>query len=141
MKNEDKKAELQPTTQECQTVPVERIDTVTHTPAVDILEKSDEIIVLADLPGTTTSDVEIEYTNGMLTLAAAVSPERISSSGHILREYAVGGFRRSFRIGEGIDAEAIRAGMKDGVLTLHLPKREAARSRKIPVEIAGGETS
>ena len=131
----DKKDDIQKTTTSscCPTVPVKTERTVTHTPAIDVLEKPDEILVLADLPGVKSGDVDLEFDAGVLTLNANVAVDRDDSGKTMLREYAVGAFRRSFRIGDGIDFEAIRAEMADGVLTLHLPKREAAKARKVPV--------
>ena len=105
----------------------------TYVPAVDILEQNDELLVLADIPGARPEAIDINYERGELTIRAAVAP-RQQPSDFALREYGVGDFVRTFRIGEGIDAQRINAEVANGVLTLHLPKAEAAKSRKIAVK-------
>lgn len=102
-------------------------------PNVDILEKADELTVLADVPGAQADGIDVNFEDGMLTIRAKV-PQRNEDVEMLVREYGVGDFYRTFRIHETIDASKIAAEYADGVLTLHLPKSEAARPRKISVK-------
>lgn len=106
-----------------------------YAPNVDIIENGDKYMVLADVPGATAESIDISYERGQLTIHARVEPRQPAErTAYLLREYGVGDFYRSFQIGEGIDASRIQAEVANGVLTLHLPKSEAARMRKIEVK-------
>ncbi len=106
-------------------------------PVCDIIEQADEWIVQADLPGATSDNIDINFERGMLTLHATVQSRQDEECGNfLLREYGIGDFHRTFEIGEGIEADKIHAAFKHGVLTLHLPKKEAVKSRKITVRTA-----
>ena len=106
-----------------------------YMPNVDIIEKRDELLLLADVPGAKPDDIGIDYEKGVLTINARVEP-RVdeATTKFLIREYGVGDFHRCFHIGEGIDAARIVAEVKNGVLTLHLPKTESAKPRKIEVK-------
>jgi HSP20 family protein len=104
-----------------------------YRPNVDILEQADELLVLADVPGAKGETIDVKFEDGMLEIRAEVAPRHEDEPSHLLREYGVGDFYRSFRIAETIDASKISAEYADGVLTLHLPKSEAAKPRKIAV--------
>lgn len=108
---------------------------VTYSPRVDIVESESELLLLADMPGVRESDVDVRFNNGELTLHArrTVAP---APAEPLLWESQAGDFFRSFRITERIDASKISAELKNGVLTLHLPKVEAAKPRKIAVKSA-----
>ncbi len=101
-------------------------------PAVDIYENSKELILLADMPGVHTGDVEIDLKEGNLTILGKVSAEREEGES-ILSEYRVGNYFRSFRLTDVIDQTKITAAMSDGVLKLIMPKVEKAIPRKIPI--------
>jgi HSP20 family protein len=104
-----------------------------YRPNVDILERPDELLVLADLPGAKSDQIDVNFEKGSLTLHAAV-PERQSEDQHYLaHEYGVGDYYRTFQVSEAIDAGRIAAEYADGVLTLHLPKAESIKPRKISV--------
>lgn len=105
---------------------------VTYTPRVDILESEGELLLFADLPGVREDDVDIRFENGELTLSAR--RQRPAANGGWLWENEVGDFFRAFRITETVDASKIWAELKGGVLTLHLPKVEAAKPHKIAVK-------
>lgn len=107
----------------------------TYLPYCDILERENELLIHADLPGVRTEDIDINYERGLLTLQGRVDPRR-EDRRFLMREYGVGDYHRSFEVGEGIDASRIEAEVKDGVLTLHLPKTESIRPRKIAVRSA-----
>jgi HSP20 family protein len=106
----------------------------TFVPAVDIIERRDELLLLADVPGVKAEDLDINYERGELTLTARVAPRQNAQTTCLLNEYGVGDFVRTFHVGEGIDAAKIQAEVSAGVLTLRLPKSEATRTRKIAVK-------
>ncbi|MHC5211323.1 MAG: Hsp20/alpha crystallin family protein [Planctomycetota bacterium] len=105
-----------------------------YRPNVDILERENELLVLADMPGTKADAIDIRYENGLLTIHGKVEPRTTEGRRSLLQEYGVGDFHRTFRLGEEIDAAGIHAGYVHGVLTVHLPKVEAAKPRKIEVK-------
>lgn len=104
-----------------------------YRPDVDILELADELVVRADVPGARSDNIDISFEDGALTIYAKVV-ERPPSGPVLLREFGIGDYRRTFRVSEQIDASRISAQYGDGVLTLHLPKAEKARPRKIRVQ-------
>ena len=104
-----------------------------YRPHVDILELADELVVRADVPGAQPDGIDINFEDGALTIYAKVG-DRPPSGPLLLREYGIGDYRRTFRVSEQIDSGRISAQYSDGVLTLHLPKAEKARPRKIQVQ-------
>ena len=103
-------------------------------PNVDIYELADKLVLLADMPGANSDQIDVKFEDGSLTIHAHV-PNRQESQGNYLRnEYGVGDFYRTFRVSEHIDASRISADYAAGVLTLHLPKVEAMKPRKINVK-------
>ena len=107
--------------------------TAVYRPDIDIRETPGEFLVIADVPGATPESIDLSFEQGVLTLRAGVLPRDPTGATRVVREYGMGSYERSFRIGEGVDASRIAAELKDGVLTLHLPKAEAAMARKIKV--------
>jgi HSP20 family protein len=95
-----------------------------YRPNVDILEQPDELLVLADIPGTKAETVDIRFEDGALSIHAKVNPRQQNDTEFLLHEYGVGDYYRSFRMSEAIDASKISAEYNDGVLTLHLPKSD-----------------
>ena len=93
-------------------------------PAIDIYETDDELVLLADLPGVEESALQLEVSRGVLTLEGEVQ----DGTPEMQRSYY-----RQFTLSDRIDADARKATMKDGVLTLRLPKSEAAKPKKIAV--------
>ena len=106
-----------------------------YQPNVDILETADELTVLAGIPGVDGSDIDIGFENGTLTIHGKVPPRQGEDTNHLLREYGIGDFHRTFQVSEAIDASRITAECANGVLTLHLPKVEAVKPRKINVKV------
>ena len=102
-------------------------------PNVDILEKDNELLVVADVPGASGDGVDIRFDDGTLTIHAKVEP-RHEDVEYLLEEYGVGDYWRTFEISEAVDASGISAEYADGVLTLHLPKAEALKPRRIEVK-------
>ena len=95
------------------------------TPVVDIYETAEELIVMADLPGIEESGLQLEVSRGVLTLEAEIEA---AENGRKC------GYYRQFKLSDRIDADAGDAALKDGVLTLRLPKVAAAKPKKIVVK-------
>ncbi len=102
---------------------------------VDILEQPDELLLVAEIPGTRSDQVDIQFEDGELTIRGPVAQRQAEGTNYLLHEYGVGDFVRTFRISEQIDATRIAAEYSAGVLTLHLPKVETAKPRKIAVKV------
>ena len=106
---------------------------VRYRPAVDIVELSGELRLVADMPGASKDGIDINFEKGVLTIHAKVAPRHSEETADLLREYGVGDFYRVFTVSENIDASKISAEYAHGILTLHLPKSEASQPRKIAV--------
>lgn len=106
---------------------------VTLTPRVDILENEQELLLFADLPGVKQDQVDIRFERGELTLHAR-RPLANTGGTFVSHEVETADYFRSFVVGEKIDSDKIWAELKNGVLTLHLPKVEAVKPRKITVK-------
>lgn len=104
-------------------------------PNIDIRELEDAFVIEAELPGVRASDVEITMENGVLALSGVTCPcDATSSNGRmIVREFGPTRFERTFRIPDVVDVNEVGAETRHGLLTIRLPKREQARSRKIEV--------
>jgi HSP20 family molecular chaperone IbpA len=103
------------------------------TPPVDIIERQSEYLIVADMPGTTEENIDIEYENGQLTLHGKVEERSCEEGACRLMQYESYDFYRVFRVGEGVDQSGITADYDHGVLTVHLPKAPEAKPRKISV--------
>src|SRR5262249_6774153 len=106
--------------------------TVTVTPRVDVLETEDEVLVLADMPGVKPDEVDVRFEKGELTIHGrrqAVHADKESQ----LREYEATDYFRAVAVAGTVAADRSSAELKGGVLTVHLPKVEAVKPRKIAV--------
>jgi HSP20 family protein len=107
-------------------------------PAVDIYETENELVVKADLPEVDAKNVGIQLENGTLTLKGERKFEE-QKNGHkgfhrIERSY--GAFVRAFSLPDTVDGEKVKADYKNGVLTITLPKKEVAKPKMINVEVS-----
>lgn len=106
------------------------------TPAVDIYETENELVLVADLPGVSMDHIDIQLENGTLTLKGerqfATQPE---ANGFHRIERSYGAFARYFSVPDTIDPDKVAANFKDGVLTVTLPKKEVAKPRTIKVQV------
>lgn len=105
------------------------------TPAVDIYETSQDLVLLVDMPGVSSENVDIDLSNNVLSIVGKLSLTA-DDSRELLTEYCAGNYFRSFRITDVVDQTRISAAISDGVLKLTLPKAEKAVPRKIPIESA-----
>ena len=110
-------------------------DKPVYLPPVDIFEDKNSIIIYADIPGVNDKNIDITLDDDVLTLTGQQNDQGVNK--HELRyyEYRPGIYRRAFTLGTAIDRDKIDAKIKDGVLTLTLPKAETAKPRKITVDV------
>ena len=111
----------------------EKVCVRVYRPRFDIRETDDELLLYGDLPGVEADDVDIQFENRELTIKGPVSSARGEVT-FLHKEYGIGEFRRSFAVTESIDVAKISAELKDGVLTIHLPKKEEVKPQRIRVK-------
>jgi HSP20 family molecular chaperone IbpA len=104
-----------------------------YSPAVDIVERKEDILLIADMPGVDDKSLEITLEKDVLTLDGRVETKLPEGHRLLISEYGTGDYHRVFNLSDEIDREKIMATVKHGVLRLTLPKTEAVRTRKIPV--------
>lgn len=105
--------------------------------AVDIREEDDAFYVDAEVPGVAPEDVKVDVEKNVLTISGERKVEKEEHEGSFRRvERHYGSFSRSFTLPETVNADHIHADLKNGVLTLRLPKKEAPKPRAIPVNAA-----
>ena len=107
-----------------------------YRPRVDITESASELTVCAEMPGVGIKNIDINFENGQLTIHGRVASRQGDDTEYLLQEHDIGDFYRTFQVSEQIDANKIEAAYTNGVLTLRLPKVEAAKPRKITVKTA-----
>ena len=106
-------------------------------PATDIREDEQEFVITAELPGLKTEDIHVNMEKGHLTLRGERRFEHEDKRDHYHHiERSYGQFHRTFAVPSTIDPEGIRAEYREGILTVHLPKSEAAKPQEISVETA-----
>jgi HSP20 family molecular chaperone IbpA len=106
----------------------------TFVPTTDIYESDQALTLVMEMPGVDKGNTDISVENDVLTVAGRVDFSKYEKLQPVYTEYNVGHYRRSFDLSPSrVDQEKIRADMKDGVLTLTLPKAEQAKPRKIAV--------
>ena len=109
--------------------------TTTWSPAVDIFETENEIVVKAELPGVDRKDISLNLENNVLTLKGERKFEKETKEENYHRiERAYGGFSRAFSIPATVDEEKIRADYQDGILRIALPKKEQVRPKQIRID-------
>lgn len=104
------------------------------TPLVDILESDTGLTLLADMPGVRAENLSVDLAERVLTIMGKVEKNADDNVKMLSSEYGVGDFYRQFTISEVIDQDKISASLKNGVLTLELPKIAPAQPRKINVQ-------
>src|SRR6202035_1568563 len=110
----------------------------TWAPAVDIYETPNELVVKADLPDVNEKDIDVRVENNLLTIRGERKFEKSAAEENFLRvERTYGSFSRSFSLPNTLNAEAIGAEYKNGVLTVTLPKREETKPRQVKGDVTG----
>lgn len=103
-------------------------------PAMDLVEKENETLVVAELPGVKKEDIKITFENNVLTISGSRKPnENVEKASFILNELRSGDFSRSIKFGQDVDTTKMSAEMNDGILTITLPKAESVKARVINI--------
>jgi HSP20 family protein len=108
-------------------------DAASWEPAADVTEDKDVVRVALDLPGVAESAIDVKLEDGLLVVSGERRRETAEGVEALRSERRAGTFRRTFKLGPTIDATAIKAELKAGVLTLTLPKRAESVARTIKV--------
>ena len=103
------------------------------TPPVDIYETTEGLVVLADLPGVARDGLDVRVENNLLTIRGKSNHAAAGES--LYHEYDLLNFFRQFELSDRVDQQKISAELKNGVLTLNLPKAEEAKPRKIDIHV------
>jgi HSP20 family protein len=105
---------------------------LTFQPNVDVCDRGADVLLVCDVPGARPDGIDVTFEDGVLSVTAAV-PARDLPGIRLRREYGIGDYERSFRLGDGFDASLITADYARGVLTIRVPRLAAVRPRKIEV--------
>jgi len=104
-------------------------------PAVDLIERENEVVVRAELPGVSKEQISISLTADAITIQAQSRQEEVDEKGdYRRREIRSNSFSRSLSLPADVDTEAAKAAFKDGVLEITLPKAAAAKGRQVPID-------
>jgi HSP20 family protein len=103
-------------------------------PASDIFEGENDLTVVLEMPGVEKNNVDIRVEDGVLNVEGRLDLTKYQGLKPLYTEYNIGHYSRSFRLSSKIDQNKIAAELKDGILTLKLPKAEEAKPRTIQVK-------
>jgi HSP20 family protein len=105
-------------------------------PAVDILEKDDQVIVRADLPGLKKEDVEVAVEGDLLTIRGSRQEEKeVKEKDYYRSERSMGEFERTIALPDGVSTESIHASYQNGVLEVVIPRPNAPTSKRVQVQV------
>jgi HSP20 family protein len=102
---------------------------------LDIHETKEEYVVTAPMPGVTPDKLEITFEAGVLTIRGEVVEQREVEGEYLLQERSYGKFARSVSLPGPVASDKVAANLKDGILTVRIPKAEEARPKKIDVKV------
>jgi HSP20 family molecular chaperone IbpA len=102
-------------------------------PSADIYESENALTIVLEMPGVSRDNVDVNIEDGVLTVEGRIDFSKYEGLQPVYSEYNVGPYRRTFRISSQIDQSGITAEMRDGIISLELPKAEAAKPRRVQV--------
>ena len=109
------------------------VPSAAYLPATDIFETDQALTVIMEMPGVSKENVEVSVENDVATIEGRIDFSKYQDIRPVYTEYNVGNYVRSFQLSSKIEQGAISAELKDGVMTLVLPKAERAKPRKIAI--------
>lgn len=111
-------------------------------PYIDIIDRFDEILIRAEMPGVKKEDIDISLEENILTIKGEIKNEVQANDGnYTCSERNYRSYLRSIDIPAKITADKITAALKDGILSVHLPKAAGVQPKKIKVEVLNGEVA
>ena len=115
--------------------PVDRAEPkLFYTPPIDIHEGPNGLVLEADIPGATEQTVTVALEDNVLVIRATVPPPQLDGARPIHEESRVAEYQRSFILSDEVARDRISAELHDGILRLHLPRAERAKTRRIEVK-------
>ena len=116
---------------------MERLSDGPLAPAIDLLTTTEAVVVKAALPGAKPEDVDITITDDLVTITGSFEDEsQTPKGGHVHRELGHGSFSRSFFLPTGVKAEAAKAEIRNGLLTLMIPRTEEVKPTQVKVHVS-----
>jgi HSP20 family molecular chaperone IbpA len=103
-------------------------------PAVNIIETEEGLTLTADIPGASRDSLDVNVEKGILTITAPVSRDMPGNAGYT--EFELASYYRQFSIPESLDHVKAKADLVNGILTLRIPRAEAAKPRKIEIKVS-----
>ena len=102
--------------------------------ALDVAEEGDDYVVKASVPGVNPEDLDVTLNDNVLTIKGeSKADQEIKEENYRVRERRFGSFSRSIALPTAVDASKVESSYENGVLTLHLPKSEAVKPKRINV--------
>jgi len=109
------------------------VPSLTFIPATDIFETDQALTVIMEMPGVGKDNVDVRVQDDIVTVEGLIDHSKYEGIEPVYTEYNVGNYARSFQVSSKIEQSGISAELKNGVMTLVLPKAEKAKPRKIQV--------
>jgi HSP20 family protein len=110
-------------------------------PAIDVVQRDEDLVVRAEIPGARPEDVDITVQDGVLTISGKLEEEREEErQGYLVRERRSGTFRRSLQLPQNVDEDQINARFENGILEVAIPGAAAGREPK-RIQVEGGDSS
>ncbi len=104
-------------------------------PKINVVENADDYTLTAEVPGMKEGDINVEIEDGTLTLTGRQEEKQeTEEKNYRMREFQSRSFARSFRLGDGIDADRVSARIRNGMLTVALPRKEEAKPKSVKVK-------
>ena len=104
-------------------------------PKINVVENADDYTLTAEVPGMKEGDINVEIEDGTLTLTGRQEEQKeTEEKNYRIREFQSRSFARSFRLGDGINADRVSARIRNGILTVALPRKEEAKPKSVKVK-------
>lgn len=119
-------------------VPSAEAEALGWSPAIDVVDRKEELLLRADLPGLTDKDIDVTVKDGALTLRGQRKEEKETKEGeeYYCCERWSGSFSRTLTLPPGVNSEKVNASFKNGVLEVHIPKTKEAEGKRIEIKAA-----
>ena len=102
---------------------------------VDVTESEDEYVLTANIPGVEAEDVSVKLEDQIVSISAMSTEDQDEQNGYLVRERRVGKYNRNLRLGSKFEHDKVKAVVKNGVLTLSIPKATESKPRRVEVEV------